>query len=62
MAETNLLVTTITFVVAEIFFKLAVVTSSVAKITFVVAEINFYCGCNHLFGGQDPVCSGLDTF
>ena len=41
MAETDLLVTTITFVVAEIFFKLAVVTSSVAKITFVVAEINF---------------------
>ena len=31
----------IPFVVAEIFFKEAVITSSVAKITFVVAEITF---------------------
>ena len=32
---------TITFVVAEITFKVAVVISSVVKITFVVAEITF---------------------
>ena len=31
----------ITFVVAEITFKLVVITSSVVKITFVVAEITF---------------------
>ena len=29
----------ITFVVAEITFKVAIITSSLAKITFVVAEI-----------------------
>ena len=39
MAETTLLRTKITFVVAEITFDLTVVTSSVAKIAFVVAEI-----------------------
>ena len=31
----------ITFVVAEITFKVVVITSSVVKITFVVAEITF---------------------
>ena len=34
-------VVNITFVVAEITFKVVVITSSVAKITFVVAEITF---------------------
>ena len=34
-------VTKITFVVAYIIFKVAVITSSLAKITFVVAEITF---------------------
>ena len=31
-----------TFVVAEIMFKIAMITSSVAKMTFVVAEITLY--------------------
>ena len=31
-----------TFVVAEIMFKIAIITSSVAKMTFVVAEITLY--------------------
>ena len=34
-------VTTITFVVPEITFKVAVITSPVVKIIFVVAEITF---------------------
>ena len=41
MVGTSLIVTKIAFMVAEITFKLAVVTSSVAKITFVVNEILF---------------------
>ena len=31
-----------TFVVAEIMFEIAMITSSVAKMTFVVAEITLY--------------------
>ena len=38
MADTSLLVT---FVVANIIFKVAVINSSLVKITFVVAEIAF---------------------
>ena len=38
MADTSLFVANISFVMAEITFKVAV-TSSVAKITFVVAEL-----------------------
>ena len=39
MAEISLLVTKISFVVAEIIIKEDVITSYVAKITFIVAEI-----------------------
>ena len=42
----------ITFVVAEITFKVAVITSSVVKITFVVTEIIFKVAVvvvNHCF-------------
>ena len=35
------LVATIMFVVAELIFDMAVITSSAAKTTFVVAEITF---------------------
>ena len=38
-ADISLLVTKITFVVAEIIMKEHVLTSSVAKITYVVAEV-----------------------
>ena len=41
MADTSLLVDKITFVVANINFKVAVITSSVVKITFIVTEITF---------------------
>ena len=41
MADTSLLVAKITFVVAEIIFKVAVITSSVAMIIFVAAEMTF---------------------
>ena len=41
MADFSLLVAKITFVVAAIILKVAVMTSSVAKITFVVGEIIF---------------------
>ena len=41
MADTSLLVAKITFVVAEIIFKVHVITSLLAKIYFVVAEITF---------------------
>ena len=41
MVDISLLVTKITFVVAEIFYKEAVITSSAAKITFVVTYILF---------------------
>ena len=37
--DKGLLVAKMTFVEAEITFKVAVITSSLAKITFVVAEI-----------------------
>ena len=39
MVDTNLFQAKITFVMADIIFKVAVITSPVAKITFVVAEI-----------------------
>ena len=41
MADTSLFVAKITFVMAGITFKVAVIISSLAKITFVVAEITF---------------------
>ena len=41
MADTSLLVAKITFVEANITFKVVVITSSVVKITFLVAEITF---------------------
>ena len=41
MDDTILLVTKITFVVAQITFKVTVITSLVVKITFVVAWIIF---------------------
>ena len=41
MADTNLFVAKITFVMAGMTFKVAVITSSLANITFVVAEITF---------------------
>ena len=41
VADNSLLLTKITIAMAEITFKVAVITSSVAKITFVVAEITF---------------------
>ena len=41
MADNSLLLTKITFAMAEITFKVAVIPSSVAKITFVVAVITF---------------------
>ena len=41
MADTSLLVTKITFVVANTIFKVAMITSSVVMITRVVAEISF---------------------
>ena len=36
-----------TFVVAEIMFKIAMITSSVAKVTLVVAEITLYIDIAH---------------
>ena len=42
--DKGLLVAKITFVAAEIPFKVAVITSLVTKITFAVAEIAF---CDH---------------
>ena len=65
----------ITFVVAEITFKMVVITSLVVKITFVMAEITFrmvvvtssvvkitfsVVGCDHLYSRQDHFCSGLE--
>ena len=41
MADTSLFVAKISFVMANITIKVAVITSSVAKISFVVAEITF---------------------
>ena len=41
MADTSLCVAEITFVMAGITFKVAVIPSSLANITFVVAEITF---------------------
>ena len=41
MTGTSLLVDRITFVVAEITFKVTVIPSSVANITFVVVEVTF---------------------
>ena len=41
MVDISLLVTKITFVVANIFCKEAVITSSAVKITFVVTDILF---------------------
>ena len=38
---------------AEITFKVAIITSSVTKITFVVAEITLKNGCDHFFSRQD---------
>ena len=44
LADTSLLVAKITFVVAEITIKVAMITSSVTKITCVVTEITFKVG------------------
>ena len=41
MADTNLLVAKITFVVAQTTFKVDVITSLLVKITFVVVQIFF---------------------
>ena len=41
VADTSLLVNKITFVVAEIIFKVAVITSLVDKISLFMAEITF---------------------
>ena len=46
----------ITFVVAELTFKVVVILSSVTKNTFVVAEINLN-GCGHFFSCQNHFCS-----
>ena len=50
----------ITYVVAEIPFKVVVVTSSVAKITFVVDETTFKVAVITFFSGQDHFWSGCD--
>ena len=52
------LVTNITFVVVEITFKIAVITSPVAKIPFFSSSDNLQSGCDHFFGGQYDICSG----
>ena len=72
MAVITSSVAKITFGVADIIFKMIIITSSVVKIpkvavitssmvniTFVVAEIS---GCNQFFGGQDNFFSVLDIF
>ena len=44
MADTDFFEAKIIFVMAEISFKVAVITSPVAKITFLVAEKTFKIG------------------
>ena len=47
----------ITFVVAQIAFKVVIITSSMLKITFVVTQITFKMV---VITGQAHICSGLN--
>ena len=53
VADINLFVAKITFVVADIIIKEHVITSPVAKITYVVAEITLKVVCSHFLSGHD---------
>ena len=55
VADISLLVTKITFVVAEILIMEDVITSHVAKITFIVGEVICKELC-HFFRGVDHLC------
>ena len=58
VTDISLLVTKITFVVAEIIIKEDVITSYVAKITFIMVEIICKVAVCYFFRGLDHFCSG----
>ena len=62
MDDTSLLVAKITFVVAEITFKVVSGHFFSDQDDFVVAlSVALSIGCGHFCRGQDPFCGGLDT-
>ena len=61
VTKTSLFVTKITFVVAEMIFKVTVMAYLMAKFTSAVTEITFFRGWHKIVSGQDHFCSGWEN-